>query len=143
MSILPNNPNKGVNYVDQELKDIWLAGGCFWGVQAYMARVPGVAKTTVGYADGKTAHPSYEDVLYRRTGHAETVHVRYDPNRVSLEELLQQFFSIIDPTVKNRQGNDVGAQYRTGVYYGDGSDLEVINRVVRSERQKHERATAM
>jgi len=136
---LPSNPNLDENYEGRELRDIWLAGGCFWGVEAYMSRVYGVADVKVGYANGKTENPSYEDVTYRNTGHAETAHVRYDPGRVDLKTLLRHFFKIIDPTSRNRQGNDVGSQYRTGIYYRDEGDLPVINQVVAEEQAKRER----
>ena len=127
---LPPNPNRDVAYNDRDLRDIWLAGGCFWGVDAYIARLYGVAEATVGYANGSTENPSYEDVLYRNTGHAETVHVRYDPDRITLRELLEHFFQIVDPTAKNRQGNDIGSQYRTGIYYVDEDDRAVIDEVI-------------
>jgi len=103
-----------------------LAGGCFWGVEAYMRRVLGVAKTSVGYANGKTQNPTYEDVCFKNTGHAETVHVTYDSSRISLEGILDEFFKIIDPTSFNRQGNDVGSQYRSGVYYTDDKEEQII-----------------
>jgi len=106
-------------------------------VEAYMARVPGIAEATVGYANGNTENPSYQDVSYKNTGHAETVHLRYDPERVTLEMLLEQFFLIIDPTVLNRQGNDVGSQYRTGIYYQDEADLAVIDAVIAREQEKY------
>ena len=138
-SSLPENPNRLIDYSGSQLRDIWLAGGCFWGVEAYMARVPGVADTTVGYANGRTDNPTYEDVCYRNTGHAETVHVRYAPERVSLDALLRQFFQIIDPTSRNRQGNDHGSQYRSGIYYLDPADLDVIRQVVAEEQDKHQR----
>ncbi len=128
---LPDNPNTRIDYTRSSLRDIWLAGGCFWGTEAYLARIPGVADATVGYANGTTDNPTYEDVCYRNTGHAETVHVRYDPAVLPLESLLDHFFSIIDPTVLNRQGNDRGTQYRTGIYYQDESDLPVIQAAVR------------
>jgi len=134
---LPYNPNTAIDYSQADLKDIWLAGGCFWGVEAYMARVPGVAEVTVGYANGNTENPTYQDVSYKNTGHAETVHLRYDPERVTLEMLLEQFFLIIDPTVLNRQGNDVGSQYRTGIYYQDEADLAVIDAVIAREQEKY------
>ena len=136
---LPPNPNAEIDYADAELKQIWLAGGCFWGVDAYMSRVLGVAEVTAGYANGSTENPTYEDVLYRNTGHAEAVAVYYDPERISLHELLEHFFLIIDPTVKNRQGNDVGSQYRTGVYYQDEADLAVIDKVVAQVQVEYER----
>lgn len=114
------------DYTSGEFKEIWLAGGCFWGVEAYMARIPGVVDVLSGYANGKTANPSYEDVVYRNTGHAETVRVIYDPEKVDLSVLLQYFFKVIDPTSRNRQGDDIGSQYRSGVYYVDQADLTVI-----------------
>ncbi|MDD2442394.1 MAG: peptide-methionine (S)-S-oxide reductase MsrA, partial [Eubacteriales bacterium] len=136
---LPDNPNRHLDYSASNLADIWLAGGCFWGVQAYMARVPGVAATSVGYANGRTENPSYEDVCTRNTGHAETVHVRYDPDRISLEDLLGAFFQIIDPTSVNRQGNDRGSQYRTGIYYVDDGQLPAIRAVIAQEQAKTSR----
>ena len=136
---LPENPNACVHYEEENLKDIWLAGGCFWGVQAYMARIYGVAEVTVGYANGTTENPSYEDVCHRGTGHAETAHVRYDPARVDLPTLLEAYFDIINPTLKNRQGNDVGSQYRTGIYYRDTEDLEIIREVVAQQQEKYEK----
>ncbi|NLB45906.1 MAG: peptide-methionine (R)-S-oxide reductase MsrB [Clostridiaceae bacterium] len=136
---LPDNPNRNLDYSASNLADIWLAGGCFWGVQAYMARVLGVAATSVGYANGRTENPSYEDVCTRKTGHAETVHVRYDPDRISLEDLLGAFFQIIDPTSVNRQGNDRGSQYRTGIYYVDDGQLPAIRSVIAKEQAKTSR----
>ena len=138
-SILPINPNLDLDFSASELKEIYLAGGCFWGVEAYMARVPGVAETSVGYANGTTENPTYEAVCRGNTGHAETVHVRYDPKRLTLADLLRQFFQIIDPTVRNRQGNDFGSQYRTAIYYLDPVDVEVIRAVLAEEQQKYER----
>ncbi len=82
---LPYNPNTAIDYSQSSLRDIWLAGGCFWGVEAYLARVPGVAEATVGYANGNTENPTYQDVSYKNTSHAETVHLRYDPDRISLD----------------------------------------------------------
>ncbi len=136
---LPPNPNQGMVYSDTALREIWLAGGCFWGVEAYLARIPGVAATTVGYANGKTECPTYEDVCARGSGHAETVHVRYDPQRLPLASLLDAFFHIIDPTVRNRQGNDRGVQYRTGIYYRDPGDLPVIDDARHRAAQNHAR----
>lgn len=126
----PDNPNLKVDYSKVDLAEIWLAGGCFWGVEAYMARVYGVADASVGYANGTTEKPSYEDVSYKNTGHAETVYVRYDPKRISLEMLLAAFFNTFDPTQENRQGNDIGSQYRSGIYYKEGTDTGVIAQVV-------------
>ena len=134
------NPNLGIEYDKSKLREIWLAGGCFWGVEAYLARIYGVAETCVGYANGITENPSYEEIPY--TGHAETVQVCYDPEKVSLEELLTAFFQIIDPTSVNKQGNDEGTQYRTGIYYRDPEDLPVIEKVVTKEQVKHDKMLA-
>ncbi|MEN8908351.1 MAG: peptide-methionine (R)-S-oxide reductase MsrB [Clostridiales bacterium] len=132
------NPNEGVDYMNVDLKEIWLAGGCFWGVEAYISRIYGVADVTSGYANGKTENPSYEDVVYKDTGHAETVHVKYDPERVNIDTILEFYFRAIDPTSMNKQGNDMGVQYRTGIYYKDEEDLKVINNVVKKEKSKYD-----
>lgn len=123
---LPENINLKIDYSGSKLRSIYFAGGCFWGVDAYMRRVKGVARTTVGYANGRTADPTYEAVCRLNTGHAETVHVMYDPAIVPLEELLREFFTIIDPTSFNRQGSDVGSQYRSGIYYENAEDEWII-----------------
>ncbi len=138
-SHLPENPNTRIDYSYSKLKDIYLAGGCFWGVEAYMARIPGVAEVSVGYANGRTENPTYEDVCYRNTGHAETARVVYDPARIALKDLLRHFFQIIDPTSRNRQGNDVGTQYRTAIYFTDPADHPVIRDVIAQEQKKHDR----
>ena len=138
-SRFPKNPNKGIDYSNAQLSEIWFAGGCFWGVEAYMVRVYGVADVTSGYANGNTENPTYEEVCFSNTGHAETVHVKYDPQRVSLETLLEYFFMIIDPTAKNRQGNDVGSQYRSGIYYKDTQDLNIIKKYIDKQQEKYEK----
>ena len=134
---LPPNPNAGKTFDKNSLKKIYLAGGCFWGVEAFMARVPGVADTTVGYANGKTVNPTYEEVCRNNTGHAETVEVWYDPGQAPLERLLAVFFTIIDPLSKNRQGGDVGTQYRTGVYYETDEDKKIAAKVFAEEQKKY------
>lgn len=121
----------------QGLKEIWLAGGCFWGVEAYMSKINGVEDAESGYANGRTENPSYEDVCLRDTGHAEAVHVLYDSEKLSLKKLLKYFFRIIDPTLLNRQGNDVGTQYRTGIYYKDEEEIETIKSVIAEEQKKY------
>ena len=108
------------------MSEIYLAGGCFWGTEKYIASIHGVLSTEVGYANGKTLNPTYEEVCTNNTGHAETVHVVYDPGIVSLEFLLELYYEAIDPTSYNRQGGDFGIQYRTGIYYVDDKDLSVI-----------------
>ncbi|HOK48638.1 MAG TPA: peptide-methionine (R)-S-oxide reductase MsrB [Sedimentibacter sp.] len=107
-------------------KLIYLAGGCFWGTEKYLSMIKGVVETEVGYANGNTENPSYEDVCRRNTGHAETVKVVYDPEKIELKNLLKLFYKAIDPVSVNRQGNDIGSQYRTGVYYVDKEDEAVI-----------------
>src|SRR5690606_23388578 len=107
-----------------------LAGGCFWGVEEYFSRINGVVDTQVGYANGTVKNPSYEQVCTGTTGHAETTYIKYDETKVTLETLLERFFRIIDPTLLNRQGGDIGNQYRTGIYYTDESDGELIRKFV-------------
>jgi peptide methionine sulfoxide reductase msrA/msrB len=128
-SPLPDNPNLGLTFDENNLAEIWLAGGCFWGVEAYMARIYGVYDVTSGYANGSFDNPTYREVI-NGAGHAETVHVRYDPERVSLETLLDLFFEVVDPVSVNQQGNDRGIQYRSGIYYENEEDLLVINEVI-------------
>ncbi len=137
-SPFPDNPNKDLEFDTGTLDEIWFAGGCFWGVEAYMARVYGVYDVTSGYANGNTENPTYEDVTRRDSGHAETVHVRYDPERVDLEKLLSHYFTIIDPTLLNQQGNDRGEQYRTGVYYQDEADRAIIEQAIAAEKDKYD-----
>lgn len=112
-----------------ELKEIYYAGGCFWGVSEYFSRIHGVQEAIAGYANGKTEKPYYEDVCYGNTDHAEAVRVVYDPAVISLMTLTQQFFEIIDPTLIDRQGNDRGRQYRSGIYYVEESDLPEIKSI--------------
>lgn len=95
--------------------------GCFWGVEAAFRRVPGVVATAVGYAGGKTEHPTYEQVCSHRTGHAEVVEVDYDPEVVGYDQLLDVFWAIHNPTTKNRQGLDFGNNYRSVIFYRDGA----------------------
>lgn len=116
-------------------KVIYLAGGCFWGVEGYLKQLKGVLSTTTGYANGKTEDTTYEDI--KATDHAETVKVVYDKSIISLEEILLHFFRIIDPLSINQQGNDKGRQYRTGVYYVDTRDLDAIDRIFAHETEIH------
>lgn len=111
-------------------KEIVFAGGCFWGVEKYLALVSGVLNTEVGYANGSTENPSYEQVCHAGTGHAEAVKVIYDDAKLSLTELLKRFFLGIDPTSLNRQGNDWGTQYRTGIYFLNQGDRTIIETAV-------------
>jgi len=108
------------------MSTIYLAGGCFWGTEKYFSLINGVTKTSVGYANGNTDNPTYEEVKHSNTGHAETVEVVYDSAILSLDKLLLLYYDVINPTSVNKQGGDVGSQYRTGIYYTTPEDLPVI-----------------
>jgi len=107
-------------------KTIYLAGGCFWGVEKYMGLVPGVVATEVGYANGSFANPTYEQVYQGNTGFAETCRVAYNTTIIDLDGILAHFFNIIDPTTLNYQAGDTGSHYRTGIYYTDPAEETVI-----------------
>lgn len=117
-------------------KEIFFAGGCFWGTEHFFKQIDGVVDTEVGFANGNTENPTYKEVYTDTTGYAETVHVTYDPDKVSLEFLLTLYFKAIDPTSINRQGEDKGTRYRTGVYYVDPNDEPIISKAFEDE-QKH------
>ncbi|MBR1668981.1 MAG: peptide-methionine (S)-S-oxide reductase MsrA [Bacteroidaceae bacterium] len=117
-------------------KDIFLAGGCFWGTEHYFKQIEGVLNTEVGFANGNTADPTYKEVYTDTTGYAETVRIQYDDTVVDLEFLLQMFFKAIDPTSLNKQGHDEGTRYRTGVYYTTEEDLPIIQKVFAEEQKK-------
>ncbi|MCR2045042.1 peptide-methionine (S)-S-oxide reductase MsrA [Anaerosalibacter massiliensis] len=119
------------------MKEIVLAGGCFWGVEEYISRIDGVKETKVGYANGRVKNPSYEEVCTGMTGHAEACYVKYDEDIVSLEQLLYKFWKIINPTLLNQQGPDIGHQYRTGIYYIDESDFPTIEKTLKEEQKKY------
>ena len=110
-------------------KDIWFAAGCFWGAQKFFKRIDGVDFTEVGFANGQTENPTYKEVYTDTTGHAECVHVRYNPDIVSLNKLTELFFKVIDPLSLNKQGEDEGTRYRTGVYYDNQQDAAVLSEV--------------
>jgi peptide methionine sulfoxide reductase msrA/msrB len=124
-------------------KEIYLAGGCFWGLEKYIGNIPGVLETEAGFANGKTENPTYEDVCRRDTGHAETVRVIYDAEIISLQRLLELFYKVIDPTSLNRQGNDVGSQYRTGIYYTEQDDLPVIRQSIEALQKEYQKRIAV
>ena len=113
------------------MAEIYLAGGCFWGLEEYFSRISGVLQTSVGYANGQVETTNYQ--LIKETDHAETVQVIYDEKVVSLREILLYYFRVIDPLSVNQQGNDRGRQYRTGIYYLEEADLPTINTVVREQ----------
>ena len=119
---------------------IYLAGGCFWGVEAFISRLKGVNNTEVGYANGRDLAPTYEKVCTGRTGHAETVKATYNPKIITLNEILENFFKIIDPYSLNRQGSDIGTQYRTGIYWQENSQKDtVLNFLKEKQRQSTKR----
>ena len=117
------------------MSTIYLAGGCFWGLQKFFDQFSGVIATEVGYANGPDQAPSYQEVC-RSSGHAETVKVEYDPDKMNIRELLHYYFMVIDPLSVNRQGNDRGIQYRTGIYYTDPDQLPEIEAVYREQEEK-------
>lgn len=118
---------------------IYLAAGCFWGAEKFFAEIQGVSATEVGYANGKVAGPvSYEQVCTGATGHAEAVRVEYDPSLAPLPFILDLYYRAIDPTAVNRQGGDVGTQYRTGIYYVDPSDLPRIQASIAELQTRYE-----
>lgn len=119
------------------LAEIYLAGGCFWGTEHFLKLINGIISTEVGYANGNTQKPTYQEVRYENTGHAETVKVTYNPEVVSLSVILDLFFKTIDPTSLNKQGEDEGAQYRTGIYFTNESDLPIINAEIDKLSQKY------
>ena len=108
------------------MKTIYIAGGCFWGVEAYFQSLKGVIDTKVGYANGNIKNPKYEDLKHGIATHSETVKIDYDDNLISLEKLLEHFLRFVDPYSVDKQGEDVGHQYRSGVYYIDNLDYNII-----------------
>ena len=117
------------------MSTVYLAGGCFWGLQKFFDQFSGVIATEVGYANGPDQAPSYQEVC-RSSGHAETVKVEYDPDKMNIRELLHYYFMVIDPLSVNRQGNDRGIQYRTGIYYTDPDQFPEIEAVYREQEEK-------
>ena len=125
------------------MKEIYFAGGCFWGTEHFFKQIEGVMETEVGFANGHTENPTYKEVYTDQTGYAETVRVGYDAEVVSLEFLLRMFFMAIDPTSLNKQGHDEGTRYRTGIYYTDAADLPVIEKVYAEEQEKYDQTLAV
>ena len=117
-------------------KEICLAGGCFWGTQKFFDQFDGVLETEVGYANGPTENPGYQDVC-ASSGHAETVKIVYDDEVISLPKLLEYYFMTIDPLSYHRQGMDMGIQYRTGIYYSDPQDLPILEACYAAEQMKY------
>lgn len=121
------------------MKNIILAGGCFWGVEEFFRRMDGVVDTEVCYVNGRTDNPTYEAICNGNTNYAEACKITFNENILSFEELLNRFWTIINPTSLNKQGNDVGSQYRTGIYYTDPLDLLIIKRSIEEEQKKYEK----
>ncbi|WP_099468158.1 peptide-methionine (S)-S-oxide reductase MsrA [Konateibacter massiliensis] len=124
-------------------KEIYLAGGCFWGTEKYLQEIKGIVQTEVGYANGTTENPTYEEVCHNNTGHAEAVKVLYDDSQISLEEVLNLYYDVINPVSVNRQGGDVGTQYRTGIYYVDSKDEPAIQASIQKLQQSYKEKIAI
>jgi peptide methionine sulfoxide reductase msrA/msrB len=118
------------------MKEIYLAGGCFWGTEHYLKQIRGVVTTEVGYANGNGENPSYEEVYRDTTGFVECVKVVYDPALIALEKIVELYFHSIDPLSLNQQGNDIGTRYRTGIYYTNDSDRDRIESIYRAVESK-------
>jgi len=125
------------------MSEIYLAGGCFWGMEKYIASIRGVQSTQAGYANGITDNPTYEEVCSGNTGHAETVRVVYDPGIITLEFLLELYYASIDPVSVNRQGGDRGVQYRTGIYFVNEADRPVIERSIAQLQKRYDKPIAI
>jgi len=120
-------------------KTIYVAGGCFWGVEAYFQQLKGVVQTRVGYAQGNMDNPTYADVCTGMSGFTETVRIVYDDVVLSLSTLLEHMFRFVDPTSLNKQGNDIGTQYRAGIYYTDVIDVPVIEAFLTQKQAQYEK----
>ena len=127
---------------EDAVKTIFFAGGCFWGVQKFFDQFDGVISTEAGYANGPDTHPSYQEVC-DSSGHAETVKIDYDEKRITLAELLDYYFMVIDPYSVNQQGNDKGIQYRTGIYYKTEDQLSEIEEVCKTVEAKGNKPLAV
>lgn len=133
----------GEKEMKKELSSIYFAGGCFWGVEEFFSRIPGVERTEAGYAQSRVENPDYRAVCSGQTGAVEAVRVEFDPARISLACLIQNFMKIIDPFSINRQGNDIGTQYRTGIYYVDDAERTAIDAAMAEEQKKYARPFAV
>ncbi len=125
------------------LREIYLAGGCYWGAEKFLGSLQGVVTTEVGFANGFVKKPSYETVKHTETGHAETVHVTYEDGILPLETLLELFYNIIDPTSVNQQGEDIGTQYRTGIYTLTDADLAAARASLDKLQEKYAKPIAV
>lgn len=139
MNHLPKNINEDLKFDLNSLKEIYLAGGCYWGTQAYMDRIKGVYESSVGFANGIIENPTYEDVCTGDTGFAETTKIVYDTTLTTLSTIIQEYFSTINPTTINRQGGDVGHQYRTGIYYVNDEDIDAIKEIILEKSKMYDK----
>ncbi|MGD0573227.1 MAG: bifunctional methionine sulfoxide reductase B/A protein [Sedimentisphaerales bacterium] len=126
----PNDPNS------KSSTKAYFAGGCFWGVDYWLKSAPGVISVTAGYMGGTTKNPTYKQVCTGTTGHAETVEVVFDPNKTNYEDLAKLFFEIHDPTQRNRQGPDIGYQYRSAIFYADPQQKQIAERLIEQLKKK-------
>jgi len=137
ISIIPvKTMNATVQQPNSSPETAIFAGGCFWGMEHYFIKEPGVIRTEVGYTGGHTEHPTYEEICNHNTGHAEAIRVTYDPEQTSFELLARLFFEIHDPTQVDRQGPDVGAQYRSEIFYLSDSQEKIALKLIEQLRQK-------
>jgi peptide methionine sulfoxide reductase msrA/msrB len=142
-SLKEKTMDTGMTNSSDSIGIIYFAGGCFWGTEHFFKQVDGVIATEVGFANGHTDNPTYKDVLRKNTGYAETVKVTYDAEKLDLNLLLDLYFLTIDPTSINKQGNDIGDQYRTGIYYTSDQQLPLINQRINKEAATHTRRIAV
>ncbi|MDA3053960.1 MULTISPECIES: peptide-methionine (R)-S-oxide reductase MsrB [unclassified Campylobacter] len=136
-----NLKGESVQSKNQNLKEIYLAGGCFWGMEGYFKRVKGVVDSEVGYANGNSEKTDYYSL--KNTDHAETLKIKFDENVVAFAEILEHFFRVIDPISVDKQGNDVGRQYRTGIYYTNESDREILQNFIALKQKKYKEKIAV
>jgi peptide methionine sulfoxide reductase msrA/msrB len=145
--IVNNNKETSDNTItaqlNSDMETIYFAGGCFWGVEEYFSRVDGVFDSESGYANGNTENPTYTQVSFGNTGHAETVKVIYDPSVISLDQLVLKYLQIVNPFTYNKQGNDIGEQYRTGIYYLNEIQQETIETLITIFEAKKEQEVAI
>ncbi|MEG0894609.1 MAG: peptide-methionine (S)-S-oxide reductase MsrA [Oscillospiraceae bacterium] len=124
-------------------KEIYIAGGCYWGTEHFMRKIKGVLDTTVGFANGNVENPTYKQVCSEETGFAETVKVIYDANIAPLHFLLDLYYKIIDPTSIDKQGEDAGVQYRTGIYYTNNEDKAIIENSIKDLQKNYDKPIAI
>ena len=125
------------------MREIYFAGGCFWGTQHFFKQIRGILGTEAGYANGRKPDPTYQEVYTDQTGYAETVKVEYDPEQISLELITELYFKSIDPVSLNKQGEDVGTRYRTGIYYTSEEDIPTLKRVYDSIAEQYDAPLAV